>query len=129
MPTKYLTHDAPGGCVTGQHTERGGTAQGGRPMKPKSNNPKDIADYLSRNFAHLVIGVTRITANSPDWRGKVNLGKAAGARGTNDRAARPVESAERLGLIERRGMEAGNCYIYNVTELGQQVLAELDADE
>ena len=97
-------------------------------MKPKTNSAADVADYLTRNNAHLVIGVTRIAARSQDWRGKVNLGKEAGARGDNSRAARPVESAERLGLIEsRQDIGRGNCYIYNATDHGRAVLAQLEA--
>ena len=96
-------------------------------MKPASNSPQDIAAYLRRNNAHLVIGVTRIVAQSQDWRGKINLGKAVCAMGNNGRAARPVESAERLGLIVGREADSGNCYIYNATELGRAVLAELEA--
>ena len=95
-------------------------------MKPKSNNPKEITDYLQRHNATLVIGVTRLLTVVPEYRGKVNLGKAVGARGDNSRAARPVEAAERLGLIEKREAEKGNCYIYNVTALGREVLAQLE---
>ena len=96
-------------------------------MKPKSNSPADVAAYLKRNNAKLVIGVTRLLTYAPEYRGKVNLGKAVFAMGDNSRAARPVDSAERLGLIEgRQDIGRGNCYIYNVTQHGRDVLAELD---
>ena len=94
-------------------------------MRPKSNSPRDIADYLRRNNAHLVIGVLHILHQNPEgFRGKVNLGFAAGARGRNNYATRPVESVLRLGLA-REGFERG-AYRYLLSPEGLAVIDIID---
>jgi hypothetical protein len=37
------------------------------------------------------------------WYGLVSLGRATGARGNNDKLARPVQSLVRRGLVDRTG--------------------------
>ena len=97
-------------------------------MKPKGDSPRDIAEYLTRNRAYLVIGVLHVLKyHDGPFRGKVNLGQAAGARGRNDYATRPVQSTKRLGLVWE-GFERGAC-TYVLTELGEKVLAEIDRIE
>jgi hypothetical protein len=93
-------------------------------MKPRSKSPEDIAEYLMRNRAHLVIGVLHVLARHGEFRGKVNLGFAAGARGRNDYATRPVQSASRLGLATYR--VDGAAYVYCLTDLGEAVVKIID---
>ena len=86
----------------------------------------DIAVYMRRNHAYLIEGIIRIVDAQGEFAGKVNLGKAAGARGNNSRATRPVERAVSLGLIRQEQADSGNCYYYTVTDFGLEVLVELD---
>ena len=94
-------------------------------MKPKSDSPKDVAEYLQRNNAHLVIGVLHVLHKHPEgFRGKVNLGRAAGATGRNEYAARPVKSVVRLGLA-RETFERG-AYRYLLSPDGLAVINIID---
>ena len=94
-------------------------------MKPKSMSSQDIADYLVRNNATRVIGVLHVLyQNNEGFRGKVNLGKAAGARGRNGYAIRPVETVVRLGLA-REGFERG-AYRYLLSPDGLAVINIID---
>lgn len=79
-----------------------------------------LLEKLVRRRAYIVLGVTGIALRSPGFRGKVNLGKAAGARGTNGRAARAVEKALKYDLISEIPAK-GNCLTYWPTMLGQAV--------
>ena len=86
-----------------------------------------IAAQLKQRRAWRVIGVLQVLKYHPDFRGKVNLGKATGARGDNSRAARPVDRAQALGLITgRQDLGRGNCYIYNLTPTGREVATALE---
>lgn len=80
---------------------------------------QQTAEYLDRQNAYLVKGIVRLVARAGEYRGKVNLGKAVGARGGNDRAARPVESAVRLRLL-KQSYRAG-AFCYTLTDLGREV--------
>lgn len=94
-------------------------------MKPKSDSPKDIAEYLVRNNATRVIGVLHVLYQHPEgFRGKVNLGFAGGARGRNEYAARPVRSVVRLGLA-REDFERG-AYRYILSPQGLAVINIID---
>lgn len=71
----------------------------------------ETAQYLRRHQAYNVIGVVNILARTKGtYRGKVNLGRATGARGDNGRCVRPVETARRLGLVTETQEGAALCY-------------------
>jgi predicted transcriptional regulator with HTH domain len=80
---------------------------------------QQTVEYLDRQNAYLVKGIVRTVARAGEYRGKVNLGKAVGARGGNDRAARPVASAVKLHLL-KQSYRAG-AYYYTLTDLGREV--------
>lgn len=90
---------------------------------PDTNNPKKMAQYLSKTGAYLITGVLQIVAKSGIIRGKVNLGRMSGAKGNNGRAARPVERAVQLGLLDEDF--DGVAYIYDTNSFGEQVLEEM----
>ena len=89
----------------------------------------EITEHLRRHNAYLVIAVTLECAafcdakNAGGVRGKVNLGRMCGIGGRNCYAARPVESAVRLGLLHEH--RDGAAYTYTITTIGRQVLAAL----
>lgn len=90
-------------------------------------NAQEMAAYLRRHRAYCVLGATRIAADNPGFRGVVNLGERAGARGTNNRLARPVYRATTLGLITIEKAPSGNCLLCSATEYGAAVVAAFDA--
>lgn len=98
---------------------------GGTEVKPTSEmSPAELAEYFGKHFGRLVIGVLREVRRNPGFKGKTNLGRAVGAKGSNERCNRPVEYAERLGLIS--GFSMGRAYVYRITQKGEVVLDALD---
>jgi len=94
-------------------------------MSPRSESSRDIAKYLIRNDATRVIGVLRVLhQHNEGFRGKVNLGFAAGVRGRNGYATRPVATAVRLGLA-REDFEHG-AYRYILSPRGLAVINLID---
>ena len=92
---------------------------------------QNTTEHLRRQGARIVIAVLRAVANDPrgEWcEGKVRLGRAAGACGTNGTAARPVETAVRLGLILELRVKKDPAFHYQMTDLGREVLRLLDAE-
>jgi hypothetical protein len=88
------------------------------------DDPREIADYLRRQNADHHRGVLRVLDDAGgSYRGKVNLGRAAGARVT---PARSVESAVRLGLV-LQAWDHG-AFLHTISHLGRQVLAIADGD-
>ena len=93
-------------------------------MLKRDAGVEDVVAHLRRQRAHRVIGVlTVLYHRGLHWRGKVKLGRLAGVRGRNGYAARPVESAKRLGLIDEK-FERG-AYEYTLNDFGWDVLHKL----
>ena len=93
---------------------------------------QNTADHLRRQGARIVIAILRTVANDSrgEWcEGKVQLGRAAGACGANGTAARPVETAVRLGLILELRVRKDPAFHYQMTDLGREVLRLLDTQE
>ena len=92
--------------------------------KWKDYTPEEMARYLRRQNAYLVVGVVRSVIANPGFRGKVNLGLNAGARGRNTYLTRPVESASGKGLIDA-SFEKG-AYVYHPNDFGKKVIEIYD---
>ena len=92
-------------------------------METKSGSPANLADYLLERRVDRIIDVVRVLTRTGSFRGKHNLGKAAGAIG-HCYPTQPVERAEKLGLVA--GKPQGDAYIYRITALGQAVIAKID---
>lgn len=87
---------------------------------------EELAQYIKRHRAVVVIGVVNIAARHDEVRGKVNLGLAAVGRNmTNEKLARPVETARKMGLLSERRDGAALCY--SITDRGRALLAALKA--
>ena len=87
---------------------------------PNLGNTEKTARYLKKTGAYLITRVLSIVSHHGIIRGKVNLGKMSGAKGNNNRAARPVERAVQLGLLDQNF--DGVAYLYTTSDFGKSVL-------